>query len=30
MKENAFENVVCEMAVVLTRPLCVFNWSFDA
>ena len=25
VQENAFENVVCELAAILTRPRCV-NW----
>ena len=26
IKENAFENVVCEMAAILSQPQCV-NWQ---
>ena len=25
-RENAFENVVCEMASILSRPQCVKEW----
>ena len=30
MQENAFDNVVCKMAAILSLPQCVKEWGFSS